>query len=213
MVTRDALVSSIFGIGDPEKLKRLIFSSKNESTLTKTKKTNEHTLGKAWLLIENNSKLLKTKSFSNFFAYSFGLTPSSGYSSFPGHAFLVIQYLDKQAEFGIHYRIFQSYLGEFCLRDCLKKNNNGLNHSKFMVFLKGLQDCILSDTWTNALETFYIKYFNVKKGFAIGNTNPCKGGDFGIEWGITSMDDILIQNEKFESFKQSPDFPKIEAWH
>lgn len=197
MVTRDALVSSIFGIGNSRKLERLVFDTKNE-----------HSFRQAWLRIKKNSQYFTQMQSSNFFAYSFGIAATTRNSPFPGHAFLVIQYLDKQKE--IKYQIFQSYLGEFCLKDYLNKNENTLNRKEFVKFLKGLQECVLSNIWTDTLEKFYIKYFNTKKGFVIGSTNPCRG-DFEIEWSIGNIEDILVQNKKFESFKKSAEFPKIEA--
>lgn len=193
MVTRDALVSSIFGI-DSLKLQRLTFDIKNKNTLEN-----------AWLKIQKNSSLLKFQP-DNFIAYSFGISAAR---AFPGHAFLIIQYLNKQGE--LEYRIFQSYLGEFCLKGYLEKHNNIFSSEEFILFLEGLQECLLADKWTHSLEMFYVKYFNVKKGFTIGDVNPCKAGDFGIEWGIGCLVDILIQKKKFEVFKTSPEFPKIEA--
>lgn len=193
MVTCEALVSSIFGI-DSSKLQRLTFNVKNKDILKKT-----------WLKIQKNSYLLKLQP-TNFIAYSFGIT---GKGVFPGHAFLVIQYFNKQEK--LEYRIFQSYLGEFCLNDYLKKRNNILDSNKFMLFLKGLQDCLLADKWTHSLEMFYTNYFNAKKGFTINDINPCKAGDFRIEWGVGSLIDILIQIKEYESFKNSSEFHKIEA--
>lgn len=205
-VTIEALISAFFGNYKARKLQQLGFKVINKTELEK-----------AWLTIEKNSKLLPAEPSSRFFVYSFCMTPpsklatSTYYGPSHSHGFLVIQYLDKQGK--AQYRFFQSYLRKFCLKDYLDKNSNGLNHQEFMLFLEGLQECLLSDKWTDALEKFYTKHFNTKSGFAIGDTNPCKEGGFGIEWDIASVDDILMQMKKFESYRESPHFPEIEAWH
>lgn len=193
MVTRYALISSIFGIGN-KKLHLLKINLKNKALFEE-----------AWRKIQENSSFLKMQP-THFIAYSFGI---NGTDAFPGHAFLIIQYLNKQGE--LEYRLFQSYIREYCLSEYLRKNNNIFNSKNFALFLEGLQECLLADIWTHPLEMFYVKYFNVKKGFRIGDVNPCHDAEFTMEWGVGSLVDILIQNIKFQVFKSSPEFPKIEA--
>lgn len=193
-VTHDALLSSIVGVERSRKLQ----------CLSDIKK--EQVLRRAWSVIEENSHLL-TRMSSQFFVYSFAVY-SSRAGRFPGHAFLVIQYVDKKSK--VQYRIFQSFIGVFCLKDYLEKGDNILSHTEFRTFFEGLEELILSDNWTDKLEVFYLKYFNAKAGFKIGMSNPC-GRGLNVEWGIGSMYDVLAQIKQFESFKKSPGLPEIEA--
>jgi len=194
-VTTDVLMSSIFGIGDLRKVQRILYTTENEDDLRK-----------AWLQIETNAQLLTKTASTTFFAYLFAIDHKD---SFPGHGFIVIQYLDEQE---IRYRIFQSYIGKFCLKEYLKKNNNTIDSDEFKIFLTGLQECLLSDKWTNELELFYTKYFNLERAFAVsvGKANPCKR-QFILEWGAGTIEEVLLQIKEFESFKKFPSFPKFEA--
>jgi hypothetical protein len=193
-VTYAVLFSSIFGI-----------EGKNKQLL-KFNIQNEENLKDAWSKIEENANLLKTQP-ENFIVYSF-LMKENPNLKFPGHEFMVIQHLNQRGKLQFH--IFQSFIGEYCLINYLQENKNILSSQGFRIFFEGLQNCILSERWTQALESFYVTYFNVKKGFNIGCINPCKN-KFGIGWNVGNVLDVLKQTKIFESFRKAPEFPKIQA--
>lgn len=194
-ITAEALMTSIFGIKKTRNLQRLEIDS--------TRKKGSH---QVWRIIENNFKYLLRSKDSDFFAYSFVLNNAD---SFPGHAFLVVQYLAESGE--IKYHIFQSFIGEFCLKSFLNNGAKILSNEEFNIFIKNLERLILSDTWTAPLEKIYQSQFNVKKGFAIGKKNPCSGVKLFIELGCARISNIFEQIKKFELFKNLGEFPSIEA--
>lgn len=193
LITHEALLTSIFGIGK----KRLVES------LRISKIENDH-LPKMVSLIENNCKELKNLSRMSFVFYSFLIPSEHQYSCFRGHAFVVLQFINKEKN--VAYRLFQSFVCKYRLKDYLEKQMNSFNHEEFKAFLAGLQELLSSDTWTEALEKFYTTYFNLKEGFPIDLDNPCKV-NFTLQWRFGTIQDLLLQNSRYRVFSEVADFP------
>lgn len=209
--TSKTLMASFFGFDTSQKLEVLFDFKKIE---------NEDYFRKALSAIEKNSLTLKEDHSSDFFVYSFGINgrklPSNYWhdswtivnkkNAFVGHEFVVIQYLDEGNE--IKYLILQSFLDRYCLKDYLEETKNKLDTNEFMSFLEGLKELLISEKWTDSLETFYTKYFKDKDGFQIGKENPCSN-EFQLVYGRSNISELLAQNENFESFMKMPDAPQI----
>lgn len=194
MATRDALLSSIFGLNASKKMEHIPNVYPRQLDFNKILNA-----------IEKNGQLLAEQTPPHFFVYSFGLSSTR----FPGHAFLVLQSLNEQGK--VQYNFYQSYFGQFTLKMYLDKNTNVMYPEEFRIFFKGLQDCLLSEKWSDKLDAFYTKYFNVSKGFKIGISNPCSDSRFSLEWGLANIENLLIQQKHFASFTRSPSYPRVYA--
>lgn len=195
MVTQDALSSSIYGVDSSGRLQHLWIDV-----------TTQTSLAAAWTQVEKTVETLKTQPRSTFFTYNFAF--ESTFRSFPGHTFLAVQYLDRTGD--IQYRLFQSYLDQYTLKDYLGANTLALTHAEFKAFFEGFEKCLLSDKWTDESKQFFITHFKAATRYVVGKPNPCKGR-LKLEWGMGTIEDLLIQEEKFNSFKSSPLCPHIVA--
>jgi hypothetical protein len=88
---------------------------------------------KAWTGIERNAVTLKTVNSNAIYAYGMSL---QGNRQFPGHGYWVIQYLDENG--AVKYRIFQSFLCEYNLKDFLHQNQEPLSHQEWMLFCQNI---------------------------------------------------------------------------
>lgn len=163
-------------------------------------------LKKCWKNIEQNAAALIEKTSTAIYTYGYSL---QGNRQFTGHGFWVIQYLDENAS--VKYRIFQSFLSEYNLKDFLHQKKEPLSHSEFMLFCEGIQKCLLADLWTEENEAHFIHYFGGASGLVIGSKNFCRD-TFSMIWSIRTWADVIEQFQKFEEFRSAPGFPNITTY-
>ncbi len=125
---------------------------------------------------------------------------------FGGHAFIVLQYLDKEGN--VRYRFFQSNIDEYTLKEYLHKGCLDIGHQEFLNFIEEVRKCAATNTWTEEMENFCAHYFGI--------TNPGKIGaslyqtiDLTISWGECTIENILKKKQDFENEIKKETFPKI----
>jgi len=159
-----------------------------------------------------NSTLLSSKLETRFFVYGFFLDSANvtfikndRQNIFPGHRFLVIQYFNRKME--IRYRFFQSFVAKYTFQEALQKGNNDFSHDEIVDFLQKLETFISSKKWTQEIEGFYDRFFQVK----MSNVEAKILGKIPLDivWGEGCVEEFFKEKEKFDHFKENKNFPKF----
>jgi hypothetical protein len=80
-----------------------------------------------------------------------------------------------------------------------------------MLFCQNIQKCLLSDLWTEELETIFSHYFGAASSLKPGSKNFSRDY-FSMIWGMRTWTDVIEQFQKFEEFSNHPEFPHIKTY-
>lgn len=149
--------------------------------------------------------LLKIKKPDTFYTYLFSLNSKD---FFPGHSFVVLQDFNEAGDPCYHF--FQSYVSHYTLNTYLKPPYpRPLTHLQFNNFLKELEHCMTSPTWTQPADNFFRECFG-NPMINIGCPNPCSRTTFRIRCGEQNLNDFVLIQEKFQASKAYLKYPEFK---
>ena len=142
--------------------------------------------------------------YSSFYAYPFLL--SSGSPRVSSHCFLMMQYKDGKR---VGYRLFQSFLDAYSLREDIDNEKNVFSEDGFKVLLDGLKLLLSSEKWTRELEQLFDHFFHTKSGLQEGTANLYCNGNLRFQALPFTLENITRYQTEFEALKATTTFQEI----